>query len=229
MAEPPTPATGLPAESPTAAAVAHGNDGNDDKIDKDDNEGKGEQGDKTDKAKAAGADDADTKTPAPVKPLDLAGPKPLKPLVAEMEADLAACQYPAILCDPRGAYHKYARMMTGDSPRIRIDMVRDGWLHEPWRERTERDALERLDGRATTRLAKSLEKAAERRGTRKVPHSAEELLKELWNDCLDMPHREVSRLVTAKRRELMPSRSPRETSGTSMTGPQPMRRCTSVK
>lgn len=81
----------------------------------------------------------------PLAPLQLLPPVPHRPLRSRL--DLNPSQpYPPIDTDPRGAYYKYAKAVGNET--LYIDLTKDGWLTEQWRERGEREALARLTGEA---------------------------------------------------------------------------------
>ena len=154
-------------------------------------EGKGEK-DKKDKDKDEKEKEQEPEVPPP--PLNLAGPAPARPLRARLDLDPSQ-PYPPVHVDPRGAYHKYAKAVQGEM--IYLDVTKDGWLAEQWRERPEREALAELTGVAERDRQREMSRVieAEMTGVRKVPETAEEILKDLWNDLAKAPSNEVSPAV----------------------------------
>jgi hypothetical protein len=116
-----------------------------------------------------------------LEPLQLLGPQPLRPVRARMTLGQ---HYPPINTDPRGAYHKYAKGVQAEW--ILIDVTKDGWLTEQWRERTEREALAKLRGEV---IAPESDKP---KVSRMVPSTSEEILLQLWNDLVEAKNHEVS-------------------------------------
>ena len=124
----------------------------------------------------------------PLLPLKLLGPAPDRPVRTKLDLDPAR-PYPPINTDPRGAYYKYAKAIRDE--RIFIDVTKDGWLTEQWRELPEREALARLRGETEKQKEREIE-AEKSRINRKVPKTSEEILLQLWNDLVEAPHNEAS-------------------------------------
>ncbi|KAK1926867.1 hypothetical protein DB88DRAFT_264 [Papiliotrema laurentii] len=136
--------------------------------------------------------DKEPEKDVPPPPIRLIGPVPPRPLKTRLDLD-PAVPYPPINTDPRGAYYKYAKYNQGEW--IMIDVVKDGWLSEQWREKPEREALARLRGESDARAKREAAKARRDAMTRKVPDSAEKILLELWNDLVEAANQEVCSCV----------------------------------
>ena len=144
-------------------------------------------GSSEDKDPAQGQADAE-KEPEKVS-LRMVGPAPPRPVRTKLELD-PALPYPPINTDPRGAYHKYAKFIQGEWQLI--DVTKDGWLTEQWRELPEREALARLRGESQRAVERQSSEAAKAAQIRKVPHASSEILLELWNELVIAPSHEVS-------------------------------------
>ncbi|WVQ78366.1 hypothetical protein IAT38_000451 [Cryptococcus sp. DSM 104549] len=127
-------------------------------------------------------------TPEP-EPLILLPPAPPRPLRTRLDLPPGTV-YPPVNTDPRGAYHKYARAVGAEV--IYVDVTKDGWLAEQWKERSEREALKRLTGEWEKELDREIEKQRKRAIKRKVPKTSEEVLLDLWNDLVEANNHEVS-------------------------------------
>ncbi|KAK8869727.1 hypothetical protein IAR55_000295 [Kwoniella newhampshirensis] len=123
-------------------------------------------------------------SPTPPSSLILLPPVPNRPLRTQLDIHPSA-PYPPIHTDPRGAYYKYADAVGKQD--IYIDVTKDGWLVEQWRERSEREALKRLTGEWERELEREIEKERKRQIKRKVPKGSEEILLQLWNDLAEVP------------------------------------------
>lgn len=146
---------------------------------------------KEDKAKADIPSKPVEEEPAkPLIPLRLLPPCPHRPLRSRLDLNPIR-PYPPIDTDPRGAYHKYAKAMQNES--LLIDVTKDGWLTEQWREKTEREALARLTGEAEKQRLREVATAMKECEMRKVPQTAEGIILELWNDLVDAKSNEVSK------------------------------------
>jgi hypothetical protein len=147
--------------------------------------------DSKDKAKAKDQDPEPKPEPLP-EPLRLIGPSPKLPIRTKLDLDPSK-PWPPIETDPRGAYHKYAKgVYRGLKESLRIDVTKDGWMSEQWREKSERDALARLRGNDVKKAQRELEAEARRREVRKVPKEAGGVLMLLWNALVEAPNNEVS-------------------------------------
>ncbi|RXK38616.1 hypothetical protein M231_04122 [Tremella mesenterica] len=144
---------------------------------KDDKDVKDNKDDKDEKP----TDDKEEEPEEIPPPLKLAGPAPPQPVRAKLDLDPSR-PYPPIPIDPRGAYHKYAKGVQAEV--MYIDVTKDGWLTEQWKERPEREALALLTGEAEKQRQRELRRLKEEKlqGERKVPDTAEGILRELWND-----------------------------------------------
>ena len=126
------------------------------------------------------------------EPLRLIGPPPKYPIRTRLDLDPSK-PWPPVEPDPRGAYHLYAKGCNkGIIESVYIDVTKDGWMSEHWREKSERDALERLRGEDLKRAKRELEVEARRREIRKVPKKAGDVLLMLWNMLVEAPNNEVS-------------------------------------
>ncbi|WWD16003.1 hypothetical protein CI109_100427 [Kwoniella shandongensis] len=135
----------------------------------------------------ANAEDKSKDPPPP--PLLLLPPAPYRPLRTQLNHPPTA-PYPPINTDPRGAYYKYARAVG--SQEIYIDITKDGWLVEQWRERSEREAMKRLTGEWEKELEREIEKERKKAIKRKVPKESGEILVQLWNDLVEANMHEIS-------------------------------------
>lgn len=126
------------------------------------------------------------------EPLRLIGPPPKYPIRTRL--DLKPSQpWPPIESDPRGAYHHYAKgCYKGIIESVYIDVTKDGWMGEHWKEKSERDALAKLRGEDLRKARRELEWQGKLRQRRKVPKSAGEVLLMLWNLLVEAPNNEVS-------------------------------------
>ena len=140
--------------------------------------------DKPSKAKKAAEDPK-----VPPEPLQLLAPAPPRPLRARLDLNPVA-PYPPINTDPRGAYYKYAKGAQAEW--VLIDVTKDGWLAEQWREKSEREALAGLRGDTERQKEREIEKNRRMTELRKVPNTSEEVLLHLWNDLAEAPAYEVS-------------------------------------
>jgi hypothetical protein len=205
--EPPTPATGVVVDA--NAQTTAPNDPNAEA--KDDSKGKPKATDPTAKdKKAVQADEtkADNKEPfiGPLpkpdsepepelipEPLRLIGPPPKYPIRARLDLNPSK-PWPPIESDPRGAYHHYAKgCYRGIIESVYIDVTKDGWMTEHWKEKSERDALAKLRGGDVRKARRELEWAAKLSERKKVPKSAGEVLLALWNLLVEAPNNEVCR------------------------------------
>lgn len=132
---------------------------------------------------------ASSKPEVPLPPFRLLPPVPPRPLRSRLDLNPTK-PYPPIPADPRGAYHKYAKAMQGEV--MYIDVTKDGWLVEQWKERPEREALAWLTGEAESQRLREVAKAKRGSVVRKVPATADGLILELWNELVDAPANEVS-------------------------------------
>ena len=136
------------------------------------------------------AKDVEPEEPAtPPPPIRLVGPVPPRPLRTKLDLN-PQTPYPPINTDPRGAYYKYAKFNQGEW--TCVDIVKDGWLAEQWREKPEREALARLRGESEAAAKREAERVRKMGEVRKVPKSAEAILLELWNDLVEAQSYEVS-------------------------------------
>lgn len=92
--------------------------------------------------------------------------------------------------DPRGRYHKYAKAVGAGV--IYVDVTKDGWLTQQWKERNEREAMKRLTGEWERELQKEIEKERKRAIKKTVPKTSEGLLLDLWNELVEANNHEVS-------------------------------------
>ncbi|WVQ98883.1 hypothetical protein IAU59_006014 [Kwoniella sp. CBS 9459] len=122
------------------------------------------------------------------EPLRLLPPAPPRPLRTRLELNPSK-PYPPIYTDPRGAYHKYARAVGQEW--ILIDVTKDGWLAEQWKERTEREALKRLTGEWERELQVEMERQRKKAEIRQVPSQAEQILLQLWNELVEANNHEI--------------------------------------
>jgi hypothetical protein len=126
------------------------------------------------------------------QPLRLIGPPPKYPIRTRLDLN-PSHPWPPIESDPRGAYHHYAKgCYKGIIESVYIDVTKDGWMSEHWREKSERDALEKLRGEDLRKARRELEWQRKLRQRRKVPKSAGEVLLMLWNLLVEAPNNEVS-------------------------------------
>jgi hypothetical protein len=122
--------------------------------------------------------------PEPVRLLCPAPPRPVRTRV-----DLnPAKPYPPIQTDPRGVYYHYAK----ESYAQWIDLAKDGWLADQWRERTEREALARLRGETETQRMREIDADKKRREKKVLPKEATAILADIWNACVEAHGEEVS-------------------------------------
>jgi hypothetical protein len=137
-------------------------------------------------------DEAKASAEVELEPLRLIGPPPKYPIRTRLDLDPSK-PWPPVEPDPRGAYHLYAKgCYKGIIESVYIDVTKDGWMSEHWREKSERDALEKLRGEDVKRAKRELEIEARRREVRKVPKNAGALLLMLWNLLVEAPNNEVS-------------------------------------
>ena len=122
-------------------------------------------------------------------PVCLLAPAPYRPLRTRLELNPSK-PYPPINTDPRGAYFKYARGVQAEC--ILIDVTKDGWLVDQWKEKPEREALARLRGETDKQRDREVRALERKTSTRKVPRTSEEILLQLWNDLAEAPSYEVS-------------------------------------
>jgi hypothetical protein len=126
------------------------------------------------------------------EPLRLIGPPPKYPIRTRLDLN-PSHPWPPIESDPRGAYHHYAKgCYKGIIESVYIDVTKDGWMSEHWKEKSERDALEKLRGEDLRKARRALEWQGKLRQRRKVPKSAGEVLLMLWNLLVEAPNNEVS-------------------------------------
>jgi len=126
----------------------------------------------------------------PLRPIRLVGPAPPRPVRTSLDLN-PALPYPPINTDPRGAYYKYAKYNQGQM--LYLDVTKDGWLSEQWRERSEREALAMLRGESEIAAMREAERVRALNQVRRVPSKAEDILLQLWNDLVQAPNHEVSR------------------------------------
>ncbi|WWC61001.1 uncharacterized protein I303_103578 [Kwoniella dejecticola CBS 10117] len=124
----------------------------------------------------------------PLEPIRLLPPAPLRPVRTKLDLNPAK-PYPPINTDPRGAYHAYAKAVGNEV--IYIDVTKDGWLTEQWKERSEREALKRLTGEWERELEREMEKQRERNKIKDVPSTAQGILLELWNVLAELENHEI--------------------------------------
>lgn len=129
------------------------------------------------------------KPPEPLPPIRLVGPAPPRPLRTALDLN-PAVPYPPINTDPRGAYYKYAKYNQGQM--LYLDVTKDGWLSEQWRDKPEREALAMLRGESEVAAMREAERVRALSEVRKVPATAEEILLQLWNDLVEAVNHEVS-------------------------------------
>lgn len=128
------------------------------------------------------------------EPLRLIGPPPKYPIRTRLDLN-SHHPWPPIESDPRGAYTKYAKgCYKGMIESVYIDVTKDGWMTEHWKEKSERDALSRLRGEDLRKARRELEWQGKLKAGRKVPKSAGEVLLMLWNLLVEAPNNEVSPL-----------------------------------
>jgi hypothetical protein len=126
------------------------------------------------------------------EPLRLIGPPPKYPIRTRLDLNQHH-PWPPIESDPRGAYHHYAKgCYKGIIESVYIDVTKDGWMSEHWKEKSERDALAKLRGEDLRKARRELEWQGKLRQRRKVPKSAGEVLLMLWNLLVEAPNNEVS-------------------------------------
>lgn len=200
--EPATPASGvLPAEAEVphpekAKALETQPVAHDDKLKPNDSahtDATAKDEDKDKKSKDDSASKPDEKPEPEPEPLCLVGPCPKLPIRTKLDLDPSK-PWPPIETDPRGAYHHYAKgVYRGLKESLRIDVTKDGWMSEQWREKSERDALARLRGEDIKKAQRELEVEARRREVKKVPKKAGEVLLLLWNALVEAPNNEVGR------------------------------------
>jgi hypothetical protein len=129
------------------------------------------------------------------EPLRLVGPPPKYPIRTRLDLN-PSHPWPPIESDPRGAYHHYAKgCYKGIIESVYIDVTKDGWMSEHWKEKSERDALAKLRGEDLRKARRELEWQGKLRQRRKVPKSAGEVLLMLWNLLVEAPNNEVSSLI----------------------------------
>ncbi|WVR05300.1 hypothetical protein IAU60_002314 [Kwoniella sp. DSM 27419] len=135
------------------------------------------------------SDSAEEAEPEPEpEPIRLISPAPPRPIRTRMDLQPGKA-YPPINTDPRGAYHKYAKAVGQDW--ILVDVTKDGWLAEQWKERTEREALKRLTGEWELELQREMEKQRKREEIKQVPRTAEGILLDLWNELVQAKNHEM--------------------------------------
>ncbi|OCF74261.1 hypothetical protein I204_04631 [Kwoniella mangroviensis CBS 8886] len=125
----------------------------------------------------------------PLEPIRLLPPAPFRPIRTQLDINPLK-PYPLIPSDPRGAYHAYAKAVGNEV--IYVDVTKDGWLTEQWKERSEREALKRLTGEWQRDLKRELEKQRESNKVRELPKTAEGILLELWNVLVEADNHEIS-------------------------------------
>lgn len=123
------------------------------------------------------------------EPLVLLSPAPNRPLRARLDLSPSVV-YPPVNTDPRGAYHKYAKAVGGEV--VYVDVTKDGWMTQQWKERNEREAMKRLTGEWERELQKEVEKERKRAIKKTVPKTSEGLLLDLWNELVEANNHEVS-------------------------------------
>jgi len=74
---------------------------------------------------------------------------------------------------------------------IYIDVTKDGWLADQWREKPEREALARLRGETEERKEREIEAVRKSREKRKAPKTSGGVLVDLWNDLAETTNQEV--------------------------------------
>ncbi|KAK4686676.1 hypothetical protein P7C73_g3459, partial [Tremellales sp. Uapishka_1] len=124
-----------------------------------------------------------------VGPLKLLSPAPHNYLRAKLDLNPAK-PYPPIPADPRGAYHQYAHAVGNEI--VYVDITKDSWLGEQWKERSEREALARLTGETERQRLHEIEIDKKRRVKRAVPRGSGEIVMQLWNDVAEAPRRELA-------------------------------------
>nr|XP_019042348.1 hypothetical protein I302_08950 [Kwoniella bestiolae CBS 10118]OCF21278.1 hypothetical protein I302_08950 [Kwoniella bestiolae CBS 10118] len=125
----------------------------------------------------------------PLEPIRLLPPAPFRPIRTKLDLNPLK-PYPPIPTDPRGAYHAYAKAVGNEV--IYVDVTKDGWLTEQWKERSEREALKRLTGEWERELQRELEKQRENEKIREVPGTAQGILLELWNVLVEADNHEIA-------------------------------------
>jgi len=126
------------------------------------------------------------------EPLRLIGPPPKYPIRTRLDLNQSH-SWPPIESDPRGAYHHYAKgCFKGIIESVYIDVTKDGWMSEHWKEKSERDALAKLRGEDLRKARRELEWQGKLTQRRKVPKSAGDVLLMLWNLLVEAPNNEVS-------------------------------------
>lgn len=125
-------------------------------------------------------------------PLRLIGPPPKYPIRTKLDLDPSQ-PWPPVESDPRGVYHHYAKgCHKGIIESVYIDVTKDGWMTEHWKEKTERDALAKLRGADLGKARRELEWQGKLKQRKKVPKTAGEILLCLWNLLVEAPNNEVS-------------------------------------
>ncbi|WWC89902.1 uncharacterized protein L201_004831 [Kwoniella dendrophila CBS 6074] len=211
---PATPGSMIP-EPPTPAPEADNNEntykkvveGEDEVENRDQRDPKGENDDKAEKGEAEKENkesvsieditpepeqnekEKEKEDEKPLEPIRLLKPVPNRPVRVRLDLNEEIKQYPPINTDPRGAYHKYAKAV-GDQV-IYVDITKDGWLVEQWKEKSERDALKRLNGDWEKELNKNIVKQKELTRIRDLPSSAQGILLELWNILVESDNYEI--------------------------------------
>lgn len=150
------------------------------------------------------------------EPLILLSPAPYRPLRTRLDLHPSVV-YPPVNTDPRGAYHKYAKAVGAEV--IYVDVTKDGWLTQQWKERNEREALKRLTGEWEKELQKEIEKERKRVIKKTVPKTSEGILLNLWNELVEANNHEVRDALVSQNRiteEICSFRL--MNSGTCMTG-----------
>lgn len=131
------------------------------------------------------------------EPLRLIGPPPKYPIRTRLDLNQSH-PWPPIESDPRGAYHHYAKgCFKGIIESVYIDVTKDGWMSEHWKEKSERDALAKLRGEDLRKARRELEWQGKLKQRRKVPKSAGEVLLMLWNLLVEAPNNEVNTPILA--------------------------------
>lgn len=136
-----------------------------------------------------GAEHIDKEPDHELEPLILLSPAPNRPLRTRLDLPPSVV-YPPVNTDPRGAYHKYAKAVGAEV--IFVDVTKDGWLTQQWKERNEREALKRLTGEWEKELQKEIEKERKRAIKKTVPKTSEGILLDLWNELVEANNHEVS-------------------------------------
>ncbi|WVQ67288.1 uncharacterized protein L199_005483 [Kwoniella botswanensis] len=133
--------------------------------------------------------EASEESEKPLEPIRLLPPAPFRPIRTKLDLNPLKL-YPPIPSDPRGAYHAYAKAVGNEV--IYVDVTKDGWLTEQWKERSEREALKRLTGEWQRDLKRELEKQRESNKVRELPRTAEGILLELWNVLVEAYNHEIA-------------------------------------